>query len=193
MSEPHCEHWRRLLRARAFIVCPRGTPLGVVPEGQSPTGYFYRDHRALGREVMAARAAAIAAFGARLDPSAALYVGFSQGATMGALFLHELADTPDRGAFARLVLVDGGWVEWTRELAKKEHERGLARVVLVCGQTRCAREGKKRASWMEQAGLPLRFEYAQGAGHTWGGAVAEKVEGALGWLLEDDPRFAVVD
>ena len=34
MSEPHCENWSRLLRARAYVVCPRGTPLGlaVVPE-----------------------------------------------------------------------------------------------------------------------------------------------------------------
>ncbi len=193
MSEPHCENWSRLLRERAYVVCPRGTPYGLVVEGQAPTGYFYRDHRALGREVMAARAAAIAAFGARLDPKGALYAGYSQGATMGVLFLHELAATPGRGAFARLVLLDGGWLEWTRDLATKEHESGLARVVLVCGQARCAREAKQRVGWMEQAGLPIRFEYAQGAGHTWGGAVAEKLQGSLAWLFADDPRFLRVD
>jgi len=193
MSEPHCQNWSLLLRSRAYVVCPRGTPYGLVAEGQAPTGYFYRDHRALGREVMAARAAAIAAFGARLDSKGALYAGYSQGATMGALFLHELAETPERGAFARLVLLDGGWLEWTRELSRKEHESGLARVVLVCGQARCAREGKQRIGWMEQAGLPVRFEYAQGAGHTWGGAVADKLRGSLAWLFEDDPRFSGVD
>jgi pimeloyl-ACP methyl ester carboxylesterase len=189
MAEPHCERWRDLSRSRAYVVCPRGTPIGLQEPGRAPTGYFYRDHRALGREVMAARAAAIDAFSARLDPARALYAGFSQGATMGALFLHELADTPDHGAFAKLVLVDGGWVEWTKGLAEKEKASGLERVVLVCGQTRCAREGKKRVGWMEQAGLAVRYAYAQGAGHTWGGAVGDHVEASLPWLLEGDDRF----
>lgn len=193
MAEPHCEHWSRMLRQRAYVLCPRGTAIGVALEGKDPTGYFYRDHRALGREVMALREAAIAAFGPRIDPERAIYTGYSQGGQMGALFLHELANTPERGAFAYLILVDGGWMEWTRDIAQKEHASGMRGVAVVCGQARCAREAKQRVGWMEASGLPVRLEYAQGAGHTWGGAVAEKVEGVLDWLLADDPRFARVD
>src|SRR3954470_22004911 len=54
--EWECEYWRRLTRAQAFILCLTGTPFGG-----SYSGYFYRDHLALNRELTAAEKAARAA------------------------------------------------------------------------------------------------------------------------------------
>lgn len=188
--EPHCENWRRLLRERAYLLCPRGTPWGHVPEGEEPVGYFFRDHRALGRELVLALAAVRAAHAPRLDAERALFVGFSQGATMGALALHELARTPEgAGAFGRLALVEGGTAEWNVALSRLVKDAGVTRALLVCGQRSCARSARDSEGWMRQGGLEVRFEDAPGAGHTWGGGVGERVVAALPWLLEGDPRF----
>jgi hypothetical protein len=176
---------------RAFVVCPRGSPYGLVPEGGEPDGYFFPEHRSLGREVLAAIDAARAAFGARLDPSRALYVGFSQGATMGSLFLHELArDAARAETFGRVALVEGGAAEWNIALARSVHDHGVERLLLVCGQRSCAREGRRSVRYMKEGDLPARFEDAPGAGHTWGGEVGRRVEASLPWLLAGDGRWA---
>ena len=188
--EPHCENWRRLLRERAYLLCPRGTAWGHVPAGAEPEGYFFRDHRALGRELVLALAAVRAAHQPRLDADRALFVGFSQGATMGALTLHELARTPEGArAFGRLALVEGGTAEWNVALSRLVKAAGVERALMVCGQTSCARSARDSEGWMRQGGLDVRFEDAPGAGHTWGGGVGERVVAALPWLLEGDPRF----
>jgi hypothetical protein len=188
--EPHCERWRRLLRERAILLCPRGTPWGHVPPGEEPVGYFFRDHRALGREVVAAIGAAKEALGRRLDADRALYAGFSQGATMGALFLHELARDPGAArTFGRVALVEGGAGEWNVALSRRLKAAGVERVLLACGQRSCARAARDSERWMREGGLDVRFENAPGAGHTWGGAVGDGVASALPWLLEGDPRF----
>ena len=188
--EPHCENWRRLLRERAYLLCPRGTAWGHVPEGAEPEGYFFRDHRALGRELVLALAAVRAAHAPRLDAERALFVGFSQGATMGALALHDLARTPEGArAFGRLALVEGGTAEWNVALSRLVKEAGVERALLVCGQRSCSRTARDSVGWMRQGGLDVRFEDAPGAGHTWGGGVGERVVASLPWLLEGDPRF----
>jgi predicted esterase len=188
---PHCEQWRRLLRERAYLVCPRGTPWGHVPPGQEADGYFFREHRSLGREVVAAIDAASSALAPRLDPARAMYVGFSQGATMGALFLHELARDPARkDTFGRVALVEGGSAEWNVALSRQVHEHGVERLLLVCGQRSCSKDGEKSVGWMRKGGLDARFEDAPGAGHTWGGGVGERVVAALPWLVGGDARFS---
>ncbi len=189
--EPHCDRWRHLLAERAYVVCPRGTPLGLVPPGGEPEGYFYRDHRALGLEVAAAVGAARSTFGPRLDARRALLAGFSQGATMGALFLHELPRFEGaEDVFARVALVEGGSAEWNIPLAGALRARGVERVLLVCGQSGCSRDAPRSVGYMRKAGLDVRYEAVAGGGHAWGGEVGERVERALPWLLEGDTRFA---
>ena len=184
--EPHCAFWRDLLGARGFLLCPRGVLLGAYA-APADQGYFYPDHHALEREVLAAIDALRARFGARLDDRAPIYVGFSQGATMGAL-----AFVKRPAAFARLVLIEGGVGEsneWTIDGARAFHEGGAERILFVCGRPSCSSAARRSLTYLGKAGLEGRVLHAAGAGHTYGGAVAEAVRRALPWVLEGDPRW----
>jgi hypothetical protein len=44
---------------------------------------------------------------------------------------------------------------------------------------------------MRQEGLQARVVSASGAGHTYGGAVADGVARMIGWVVEDDARFQI--
>ena len=117
--EEHCSLYQAIVRGRGFILCPRGEPTARrLPPGES--GFFYRDHRALEREVRAAFAALKEAYGDHVDARAPIYAGFSQGAIMGALFL------PSRPVlFARGVFIEGGvgeYEEWTLATARAAAE-----------------------------------------------------------------------
>ena len=184
--EPHCDFWRALLGSRGFLLCPRGVRLDTFAE-PADQGYFYPDHHALAREVTAALAALRARFGDRLDERRPIYVGFSQGATMGAL---AFATRP--ALFARLVLIEGGVGEsdeWTISGARAFREGGAERVLFACGRPSCFTAAQRSLTYLAKAGLEGRVVHAAGAGHTYGGAVAEAVIGALPWVLEGDPRW----
>jgi hypothetical protein len=172
-----CEYWRRLTGDRAFVLCLRGTPLG----GRY-SGYFYRDHLALGRELHAAERAARAAE-PRILARSGVYAGFSQGASMGAPILHEHA-----GAFPYAVLIEG-FSPWNIPLARRFLSGGGQRVLLVCGSKQCGSVAKTSAHWLEVAGGQARFEMVEGAGHTAAGPIMKRVEAALPWLLAGDPNW----
>jgi predicted esterase len=181
--EAHCTFWRRLLGDRAFVLCPRGASLNahVAPEDAA---YFYDGHPRLAREVEAALDALTARFGDRVDARAAVYAGFSQGATMGALALPLLP-----GRFARAVLIEGGDADWSRYTARVFATHGGARALFLCGRPACAANARRSAGYLEREGVPARAIHAVGAGHTYGGKVEQELVGALGWLLEGDPRW----
>ena len=185
--EPHCAFWRGLLGARGFILCPRGSLLGSLAEPQDQ-GFFYRDHHALEREVTAAMAALRARYGELVDDRAPMYAGFSQGATMGAL-----AFVKRPAVFARLVLIEGGSGEsdeWTINGSRAFRESGGARVLFACGRPSCFLAAKRSITYLDKAGVQGRVVHAAGAGHTYGGAVAEAVQGALAWITEGDARWS---
>jgi pimeloyl-ACP methyl ester carboxylesterase len=184
--EPHCAFWRALIGARGFLLCPRGALLDSFAE-PSEQGFFYRDHRALAREVNAAMAALRARFGGHLDERAPIYAGFSQGATMGALaFVQRPA------VFARLVLIEGGVGEsdeWTVRGARAFREGDGDRVLFACGRPSCLVAARRSLTYLDKAGVAGRAVHGAGAGHTYGGAVEEAVKGALPWIFEGDPRW----
>jgi hypothetical protein len=175
--EWECEYWRRLTRARAFILCLSGTPLG---SGYS--GYFFRDHLALNRELIAAEQAARAAEPLML-PGSGIYAGFSQGATMGTAIIALHAD-----AFPYAVFIEG-FMSWNVPGVRKFVRAGGRRVLLACGSKECAAVGKTSLRWFQAAGADARLEHAPGAGHTPAGPVMAKIESALPWLLDDDPNW----
>jgi predicted esterase len=184
--EPHCDFWRGLLGERGFLLCPRGVRLDTFAEPANQ-GYFYPDHHALAREVTAALAALRARFGERLDERAPIYAGFSQGATMGALAFVGRAAT-----FARLILIEGGVGEsdeWTIHGARAFREGGAERVLFACGRPSCFSAAQRSLTYLGKAGLEGRVVHAVGAGHTYGGAVADRVIHALPWVLEGDLRW----
>jgi len=165
-----CERWGYVARGRWFLACPRGTALRRGEAGS----YFYPDHPTLEREVMAVVAAVRAAFGARVATSNGVYVGYSQGATMGALMV------VDHGAlFPHLLLIEGGSGDWTQKRAAQFRENGGQSVFIVCGTEACAKRAAASAPVLERAGLHAVASYAEGAGHTELGAAGVRAEALL--------------
>ena len=167
-------------RDRGFVLCPAGVPFSRSPG----SGWFFRNHFELEREVLAAVAALRRAYAGRVDPGPAVYTGYSQGATMGALMVVKHAAT-----FSRLILIEGGNREWNVAIAKKYKRAGGERVLFACGVRYCKRGADKSAEYLQAGGVAARVEYAEGAGHIYDGPVAERVLAAFAWLVEGDPRW----
>lgn len=184
--EAHCERWEEIVGSSAFIACTRGRGMNThLPEPER--GYFYDGHHELGRELDESFAALEHRYGARLDTQAAIFAGYSQGAAMGILALHE---RPERAArFGGVLLVEGGTGDWNVALSERMRRLGVRRVAFVCGQASCIDAAQTSRPWLARAGLPLRVDYARGAGHTYRGAVGQLVEQAYAWLVEGDARF----
>ena len=171
-----CEYWRRLTRDRVFVLCLRGTSLGSYP------GFYYPDHRALERELIAADAAARASE-PRISADAGLYAGFSQGSTMGSIMIGSHAR-----AFPFLLLIES-FQPWNVALARDFAKNGGKRVLIVCGSKECAKVGRSSVVWLKKGGVDARLELAPGAGHTPLGQVSARVEASLLWLLDDEPAW----
>lgn len=185
--EQDCGRWKQLLREQAFVLCTRGRATNsFLPEAEQ--GFFYDGHHELGKEVERAMSALLTRYGARVDATRPIFTGFSQGATMGSLWLHERTETSPR--FARVALVEGGSGQWNVALSERAHQNGLEKVLIVCGQASCAESGRASARYLERAGVDVRFEYAQGGGHTDDGPVGRRVTSSLEWFLAGDARYA---
>lgn len=169
--EWECEYWSQLLGERSFVLCLRGTSLG------KGGGYYYRTQHALEAELVAAERAARAAE-PRIAPGG-VYVGFSQGSSMGSAIIARHG-----GKFSRLVLVEG-FERWNVPRARAFAKAGGKRVLFACGTKECNAAASESARWMQRGGVDVRVEYAPGAGHTPMGEVQERVRGALPWLLAD--------
>jgi predicted esterase len=146
--------------------------------------FYYPDHHWLGRALTSAIAALEARYGSRLDARRAAYVGFSQGAIMGALVLAD--KTTD---LTVALLIEGGAGEWSVARAKRYRRRGGERVLHMCGTLGCRRQALGATRYLERAGVTARVEYLPGAGHTYGGSVEAALPQALEWLVAGDPRW----
>jgi predicted esterase len=185
--EPHCQLWRRVTKGRGFILCPRGkrTNRHTPPEHAA---YFYPDHFALSREVLAAIDALSARYPEKLDRSAAVWAGFSQGAIHGALVvaLHPTV-------FTRAALVEGGngfFNEWSPFAARKYARGGGQRVLFGCGSPYCVRTAQRCAGYLEATGVAAFVTHAEGAGHSYGPTMERRLSEHFDWLVADDPRWA---
>ncbi|MET0790329.1 MAG: alpha/beta hydrolase [Polyangiaceae bacterium] len=179
-AEAHCELWARIVKNKALLLCVRGRARGPNPAD----GEYYPDHPTLERETFAALGALRARFPERIADGPVLYAGFSQGATMGALMLVDHAQE-----VTRLVLVEGGFADWSVARARSFRERGGQRVLFVCGRKECAGPAKNSAYWFKLAGVPARVEYVPGAGHSHDERVEARIVATLPWLLEGDARW----
>lgn len=179
-ARTHCELWARIVENRALLLCVRGRARGPNPED----GEYYPDHLALERETFAALSALRARFSQRIAEGPVWYAGFSQGATMGALMLVEHA-----AEVTRLVLVEGGFAEWSVARARAFRERGGERVLFVCGRKECATSARNSAYWFKLAGVPAKVAYVEGAGHNHDARVEARIVLLLPWLTAGDVRW----
>ena len=167
-----CDHWRRLTQERAFVLCLRGKSMGAGG------GYYYPDHHALDAELVAAERAARATE-PRIKPGDGIYAGYSQGASMGSIIAARHAR-----AFPYLVLVEG-FERWNIPRLRAFARGGGKRILFACGTGDCRGAAEEAVRYSSQAGVEARVEYASGAGHTAGGDVMARVQGALPWLLAE--------
>jgi predicted esterase len=173
--EWQCEHWRRIVRERAIVLCPRGRRISLRYEGS----YYYPDHFELGREFLAMLGAARERFGDRILEGAGIYTGFSQGATMGALMI------VDHGRdFPFLLLIEGATAEFSGARARTFKASGGQRVDYVCGGSWCAKRAANMVATLERAGLEASLAHVRGGGHTDDGRVGQKAAELFEGLLE---------
>ncbi len=175
--EWECERWGRVAKGRFFLLCPRGTPFGK----SAPGAYFYADHLKLESEVMAGVKAARTAYPSRLATTGGVYVGYSQGATMGGLMLVDHGNE-----FPHLLLIEGGSSNWTLGRAKRFSATGGKSVFIVCGTPACGRRATTAKPVLESAGLRAEVRVVAGGGHTELGPVGDAAEKLLETLTTRD-------
>jgi predicted esterase len=187
-AEWHCELWRGIVGERAFILCPRGqrTDARVPPEQAS---YYYPDHFALEKEVLAAIVALRARYPEELDATAAVWAGFSQGAIHGAFLI-----TLHPKLFPRAALVEGGngfFDEWSPWAARRYKKGGGQRILFACGSPWCVRTADRCAGYLDKAGCATRVVHAEGAGHSYGPEMQAELAESFAWLVEGDTRWSL--
>ncbi len=164
-AEWQCRHWAPIVRERGIVLCPRGKRRSNVEN----LGWYYPDHLELDREFGAMLDAAKQRFGGRILPGAGIYVGFSQGATMGALMIVEHG-----GDFPYLLLIEGGSHEFSLARARRFRETGGKAAIFVCGVAHCANGATQMVQVLRRAGISAESEYVAHGGHTDDGAVGQR-------------------
>ncbi len=170
-----CQTWAERVRAKRIVLCLRGKALS-----RDNSGFYYPDHHALGAELLAALDALRAAHAARLRDGPALYVAYSQGASMGALFLADHGKT-----FPSLILTEGGQREWSASSARRFQASGGRRVLFVCGGKGCRDAATVSARLLEKAGVAAKVEYVPHGGHTDAGAVGKRLDETYEWAVSE--------
>ncbi len=181
-AEWHCNHQRAIWGPNVMIACPRGKRrFAREPE----RGYYFPDHHALAAELRCLEALLRRQFGVRLRNTPALYVGYSQGASMGSLaLLTELA------AYQPWVLVEGGFNDWTRQAAQRYAQSGAGALLFVCGTSGCSKGARRSAQLLRAAGVRVILRDAPGAGHRPDGPVGRALVDGLQELLAAIPAWS---
>ena len=180
----HCNHYADLLGPSALLLCLRGKRMVARDRAR---GYYYPDHLRLSDELAAARAALLEKYSLTLALDSGVYIGYSQGASMGVLAVARHGDW-----WPRLALVEGGYDAWSSALAQKYKSSGGERVLFVCGTEHCRKLASQAVLILARCHVAARLLSAPGAGHRPDGPVAARVREGLAWLLEGDTRFGEV-
>lgn len=184
MAEWHCQHYAALLGRACTLVCLKGKRMFASDANR---GYYFPNHLALAEELLGAHSALLEHHAERIYANSAVYVGYSQGASMGILAVAEHGDW-----FPRLLLVEGGYENWSSALAKRYARTGGRRVLFVCGTEHCRNLAQLTVPMLRRNGVAAELRVAVGAGHRPDGPVTEKVREGLSWLLDESPELAPV-
>jgi len=176
-----CGGWRLATGAYPFVVCPRGVPLD-----RNHQSFAWQSEHTIAPVVNAALAAVRARFGAYIAPGPMMYAGFSQGAILaGPLLLSHAREFPT------VVLAEGGYelVE-SAHFARKFHEAGGERLVLVCGGQGCLKRMQRGRVVLEREGLMAQVVGDAKAGHNLNERMQQALRQAWPSFVQNDPRWA---
>jgi predicted esterase len=172
-----CALWRAILGDRGVILCPAGPRMRSHEEGR-----YYPDHHVLERITFASLQALSDKYTGRIDAARAVYTGYSQGATMGALMIPAYGrECP------RLVLAEGGFDDWTLERATTFAKGGGVRALFICGRQRCKDAAMRSAAFLRSAGVDAHVVSHIGEGHVV--RIAELARPELEWFFAGDARW----
>jgi dienelactone hydrolase len=178
-----CLDWREVVGDRAFVLCPRGVRSNTA-EGETQRWRYRRNSR-LEAEIDAGLAALSARFPGRVDTTAMVYTGLSQGAIMGVPILSRNAER-----FPYAVLIEGGNTGWSERQARAFRDGGGQRVLLACGGGRCNRRAEAAAELLGRQGVEARVFFASDAGHSFHVDRRAELLPVFEWLVENDPRWS---
>jgi hypothetical protein len=177
-----CDNWRWIVGDRAWVLCPRGTPM--------PDKTFrYASGPALSKEIDAALIALNATYPGYVDDGPMLYTGFSLGAILGVWVI-----THDPVRYPRAVLTEGGEDRFSGNAVAAYSKGGGRRVLFACGLRARVEAASRAAKSLEHAGVGSRVvlgklpETGQFI-HWYNGPVAEETRAQLDWLLAGDGRW----
>lgn len=149
-----CGGWRLAASEYAFVVCPRGLPMGS-------DRFAWDQPKTIQKAVERSVAAARVRFGRYIASGPTIYVGFSQGATLA-----ERALLDDDAAYARVALAEGGYA-LLRDAAflRRLKAHGTERALLVCGSAACFTTARGAEAALRRAGLDPQIAGDPAAGH----------------------------
>jgi pimeloyl-ACP methyl ester carboxylesterase len=171
LPSAQCELLRAVLGDRGTIVCLAGPRADVREEPR-----YFPDHPTLEKILLATSAAFRGAYPDRAPDARTLYVGYSQGATMGALVIASHGSE-----FRELLLIEGGFTEWTAARAAEFVKAGGRSVAFVCGTKRCAEDAPTSARILRKAGAATTVISSSG-GHVYGPLLREGIARAIRFL-----------
>lgn len=176
-----CAALAPVIRGRAFLVCPRGTPRR--DDTDEDPRWTHLPVRRLVLEVAAARAALAAAFPGAVDDGPDVWIGFSLGA-------HRVASiaTRDPDLVRLALLVEGGDALFDDAEAAERFGRTTPRVGVTCALPGCERRGGRLVTRLEAsggAGLVERIETC----HWCIDVMRPALEHVFDWLVSTDGRF----
>jgi pimeloyl-ACP methyl ester carboxylesterase len=181
--EWQCGGWRRATREYPFIVCPRGA-FAPGDSTKDDLRYTHTGGPALAAHIDAALDALAAKYPDHADTSQPLLAGFS----LGSYGIFQIA-VQQASRFPRVVLVEGLTDKLDDDRARKFVAGGGLRVLFGCGQRGCAAAAKSAAQRLvTRDHLDARAVFAP-VGHTFDPPLEDAIEGEMGWLVSDDPRW----
>lgn len=183
--EWNCESFQQVVCGAAVVLCPRGRLRWDSPKAVDLLRFFFPSSQgALLHELLASVDALRLAFPQAVDLGPILYIGFSQGAILGA---PEIIRNPSR--FPRAILIEGGHDAWNRATARAFHRGGGQRILFACGRASCNHSAIAAATHLASAGVPVKVVYSPDQGHTYTAGVQDVITAEFPWLVDGDPRF----
>jgi predicted esterase len=178
--EWECGAWRAVFGPRPFILCPRGRPWQV--------NFAWRSSDHVRQSIDAILDAAVARFGAHVDRTHSVYVGFSQGAIMGARALRG-----ETSLFSYAIFQEGFDDALAgRPLGDALAKSGITRVLFGCSQGGCTTKRVPLRAALTRVGIDARVNDAGPRGHTIDEVVVRSVRRDIPWLLGGDDLWSDV-